>query len=285
MYGTFNQTNNDTCFYATSYDSSNQLYDKYGRDETTNILNAISSTDEATVRHNIDATKLHSSNYFNSQKFDLIVFNFPKVGTTSLEEFQIAGRVPRNRHLIASFLVSAKHILKPNGAVVIAQKIGQPYRCWSCTSATKWAEQVQQRMKRNNVFNNTSLNSSSSSSSEASTNSVAPSFAATLAYHSCSAFQPSIFPSYRSANVSPAGSGRRKKGFRTVAADGKPTAYMHVFTMKRNNNTSTTFNNNETLNGCILRNVVYQSIDEGRQHEKGKKHKSMMINEKEWNKY
>ena len=287
IYGAFNvSSTTEPTLYATSYDSLAELHTKYGAADITTTLSTLSHN-QAVVRHSIDATTLTLG--LDNQRFDLVVFNFPKVGATTLEEFKIAGRVPRNRYLIASFLVAAvTHVLAPRGSIVVAQKTGHPYRCWTCTSATKWAAQVQQSRVQ------PSLGSGGGGGGGGGTAINTPALPlaaqATLTYHSCAPFVQDIFPGYRSANVSPEGSKkRRKKGFGTVALDGKPTAFMHVFTLQRarqqrnklQNETTTT---NE-LGGCTVCDCTYQSMDEKKQHLKGKKHKMNANNDQQWQKY
>ncbi|TDH35148.1 DUF2431 domain-containing protein [Pseudohoeflea suaedae] len=65
-----------------------------------------------TVRAGVDATRL--SNWFGRQKFKLIVFQFPNVGS----RIPIYGRNP-NHVLIRRFLGSAANHLQPNGKVAI----------------------------------------------------------------------------------------------------------------------------------------------------------------------
>ena len=264
-----------SCTYATSYDSLLALHSKYGQPEIAQTLTRLTDN-HVIVRHNIDATQLNVG--LDGQTFDLVVFNFPKVGATSLEEYRIAGRVPRNRYLIASFLVAAAKVLTPHGSVVVAQKSGHPYRCWTCTSATHWASQVRRRALLR------SGNSTAALVAEA-----------RLTYQSCSPFIQSIFKEYRSANVSPAGSGRRRKfGFGTVALDGKPTAFMHVFTLDRGIRNVPTLVRDERketsteVGGatcCEVCHCIYTSVKEGRAHLNSKRHKLNTVNDTQWNQY
>jgi hypothetical protein len=289
IYGAFNvSSTTEPTLYATSYDSLAELHTKYGAADITTTLSTLSHN-QAVVRHSIDATTLTLG--LDNQRFDLVVFNFPKVGATTLEEFKIAGRVPRNRYLIASFLVAAvTHVLAPRGSIVVAQKTGHPYRCWTCTSATKWAAQVQQSRVQPSLGSGGAGGGGGGGGTTINTPALPLAAQATLTYHSCAPFVQDIFPGYRSANVSPEGSKkRRKKGFGTVALDGKPTAFMHVFTLQRarqqrnklQNETTTT---NE-LGGCTVCDCTYQSMDEKKQHLKGKKHKMNANNDQQWQKY
>lgn len=73
----------------------------------------------AAVLCNIDATKLY--NYFESNDFDNIIFQFPNVGSRESEE----GHNP-NHILLRDFLISSKQILKPNGQVIVTL-VDSPY--------------------------------------------------------------------------------------------------------------------------------------------------------------
>jgi hypothetical protein len=115
IYGAFNSRTGSTAshFCATSYDSLDDLHRKYGREEMDTTLSSLSDN-EAEILFEIDATRVdeemaaaassssssRSTNLSTPRRYDLIVFNFPKVAVTSREEFQVAGRVPRNRYLI-----------------------------------------------------------------------------------------------------------------------------------------------------------------------------------------
>ena len=108
---------------ATSYDSRADLEKKYGSAGIGSILRQLDEDAGVRVVHGVDATDMDAGAIGDG--YDLIVFNFPKVDATSREEFRIAGRVPRNRYLIAGFLVSAARLInEKTGTVMIAQKIG-----------------------------------------------------------------------------------------------------------------------------------------------------------------
>lgn len=236
VYGAFNQhhhhqsqtddTGPHLC--ATSYDSLDDLHQKYGKEEM-DITLSILSKNNAKILHGINAQKINeemaaattttgrtttgSSSTTTQRKYDLIVFNFPKVAVTSLEEFRIAGRVPRNRYLIASFLRTAGQILNKNGHIIIAQKTGHPYRCWTCTSAAKWVMDIEMMVSSEKTRSGSDSLAAAAAASDS---------ALQLTRITRLPFLKHIFCYYRAANVSPEGSlKRRKVGFNTVSTDGR----------------------------------------------------------------
>jgi len=261
VYGAFNhhhhhQSQTDDAgphLCATSYDSLDDLHQKYGKEEM-DITLSILSKNNAKILHGINAQNINeemaaeatttgstttssstttttstsstststSSSTTTQQKYDLIVFNFPKVAVTSLEEFRIAGRVPRNRYLIASFLRTASQILNKNGHIIIAQKTGHPYRCWTCTSAAKWVMDIEVVVNSEKSGSESGSGSGNRSGSDSLAAAAAADSALQLTHITRLPFLKHIFCYYRAANVSPEGSlKRRKVGFNTVSADGR----------------------------------------------------------------
>ena len=295
IYGTFNQTTSSSSsssqLYATSYDSLTDLHAKYGESNISNTLSSLSNYN-AITKHNIDATALNLSD-FNGVKFDLIIFNFPKVASTSLEEFRIAGRVARNRYLIAAFLHSAASLLSSKGMISIAQKEGNPYKCWTCKQATEWVSNVQHYQSR--TLLNSSSNKSSSSSSSSNSNTAVIRNVHYL--HASTPFTHEIFRDYDTANVSPEGSKKRcDKGFGTTSKDGKPTAYVHFFALnnqpafvstEKDHKSFVGMNNGKRMEvrGCRLCQLQYKYKGDEKAHENGKKHKFNELNRKQWLSY
>ena len=65
----------------------------------------------------VDATKLEEHKILSSEKFDLVVFNFPHVGGKM--------RIEKNRELLKKFFMSVQHILQYNGQVFMSLCDGQ----------------------------------------------------------------------------------------------------------------------------------------------------------------
>ena len=265
---------------ATSYDSRAALEMKYGVSAVGATLGQLSADVGVRVVHGVDATAMDAGAIGDG--YDLIVFNFPKVDATTREEFRIAGRVPRNRYLIAGFLVSAARLLnEKTGTILIAQKMGHPYRCWTCTQAVGWAAEVDALRRRRCGAEGGGVDT-----------------VRRLAYGFNMPFVQGIFPGYKCANVSPEDGGRRRKGFSVKGADGSATAQLHVFSMlpqpapcNNNNGCSTEGGEVPPQEGgdgalrCATCDIAFASESDLKSHLSGKRHRLNARNTGEWSRY
>ena len=104
-----------------------------------------------------------------------------------------------------------------------------------------------------------------------------------LSYMTKVPFVQQIYKDYRAANVSPAGSlKRRKVGFNTVSLDGKPTAFMHVFGMRQKDTEVVELARGS---GCLLCRSEYNTLSDETGHLNGKLHRMNSSNHKEWRAY
>ncbi|KAJ3276722.1 hypothetical protein HDV01_002775 [Terramyces sp. JEL0728] len=99
---------------CTSFDPHSELLDKYGDAEE--ILEKLSHFKNVQILHEINAWEL--SSHF-SQKFDVIIWNHPHLGT---EDFRL------HQFLMAHFFHSAAQVLEPESAVQISLVQGQEVR-------------------------------------------------------------------------------------------------------------------------------------------------------------
>lgn len=111
----------------TTFDTVEQLYEKYGEVDMAPVLSELSQacnssngffwSTKFSVVHGIDATKL--TEYFGTtdEKFDLILWNFPHWGGR--------GYIQRNRRLLKNFFSSASKHLASGGEIHVALKEGQ----------------------------------------------------------------------------------------------------------------------------------------------------------------
>jgi len=88
----------------------------------------------------IDARRLHEGPLAGTDAFDRILFNFPLLPVTAIQAH--AGQYDvhlANRALLVDFLHSAQHLLRPNGAVIIASKDCFPYSWWRIEALPQWS--------------------------------------------------------------------------------------------------------------------------------------------------
>jgi hypothetical protein len=79
-----------------------------------------------------DATNL-ATTLQSSQRYDGIIFNFPHSGfPDETRSFREAAQqtIASHQALVSAFLLSAKDLLKPSGAVVIVHKTAHPFDRW-----------------------------------------------------------------------------------------------------------------------------------------------------------
>lgn len=122
---------------ATSLDEEAEVFSKYACGaERLSKLRSIG----AEVMCGIDARRLHEGPLAGREAFDRILFNFPLLPVTAIQGH--AGQYDvhlANRALLVDFLRSAQHVLRPNGAVVIASKDCFPYSWWRIEALPQWS--------------------------------------------------------------------------------------------------------------------------------------------------
>ncbi|CEO95649.1 unnamed protein product (mitochondrion) [Plasmodiophora brassicae] len=104
---------------CTSLDSASTVTAKYPRAQQ--HLASLHTHPSCTVRHSVDATNLHGTN-FSGRLFSRIVFMFPHTGKQ---------RVHMNRNLISEFLSSCEPVLAQGGLVLVTIKDRPPYSRWN----------------------------------------------------------------------------------------------------------------------------------------------------------
>ena len=111
---------------ATSFDSREEIGRKYGEPHVAQYIGALCAAG-VSVLHRVDATALQATEALRERApFDVIVFQFPHVGTDEGLQASIAA----NRQLVQSFLASARCVLAPGGEVHLSLVHRYPYTTW-----------------------------------------------------------------------------------------------------------------------------------------------------------
>jgi len=108
---------------ATTWDDSKRLFNSFvnARNNVDSILQ-----NNGIVHYEIDATKL--SDYYNNNKFDIVVWNFPHVPGKA--------NIKRNRILLYNFFKSAKNVINDDGMIITSLVGGQSGT--AATSTDDW---------------------------------------------------------------------------------------------------------------------------------------------------
>jgi SAM-dependent methyltransferase len=117
--------NSDVSVLSTSFDSYGQLLVKYP--ETKEILESLSKFKHFQILHEINAWELSTHFPHSDDKFDVVIWNHPHLGT---EDFRL------HRFLMAHFFRSVSRVLNPSGRVVISLVQGQETR-WDIIEQAK----------------------------------------------------------------------------------------------------------------------------------------------------
>lgn len=115
---------------TTFYDSEKTVLSKYAAAKD----NIATLQKDSSVLFNVDATKLHTDERLQGEKFDIVMFTFPHTGSPNFVRSS-SGPSPvaikKIKILIEQFLLSAQHIMTDTGEIQITLKTSRPYESWS----------------------------------------------------------------------------------------------------------------------------------------------------------
>lgn len=116
---------------ATSLDKHDDIARKYS-----NGSENVRELEErgCVVLHGVDATKMSQHFFLRTQRFDVVVYNFPHVGFLYREAS--VCQITLNKRLVKGFLKNAKVLLRGGGGeegkgeIHVTHKEGEPYNQW-----------------------------------------------------------------------------------------------------------------------------------------------------------